>query len=75
MRISKDYITIKQSLAYLAKHGLNYHEMALRNILSKGGIKKTKKIFSSRLIHRSSLDELIERRLADKPQPAELSAK
>ena len=75
MKVSENYLSIKDALKYLAEHGVVYHEMTLRSMVSTKEV-KSRKLYSSRLIHRRELDRLItERRFAGRPSLAEMSDK
>ena len=60
----KDFLSVKESQEYLAKHGVNWTEVWIRLQIGEGKI-QSEKMFSSRVIPKSELDKIIKDKEAD----------
>jgi len=61
MSLTDDFLTVKEALQYLSLNGIDYHEVHFRALLGTGAV-KSKKVFSSRVVSRASLNSLLDRK-------------
>ena len=61
MNLIKDNMTVKDALKYLAENGIEYDAVYFRTLISEGVVKSTT-VFNSRVVPKSELDRIIDKK-------------